>query len=127
MSLPGNRTPYPVLLWIARIVGTAVLVFLLLFTVGSLVNPGDSVPSGVEWVGLALFPAGLCVGYAVAWRWQLAGGLVSLGCMVLFLVTLVVFQDDELEPIFLNFSIPALLFILYGILASRTRNTAVSE
>ena len=109
------------ILWIARIASALIVVFLLLMTGAYALNPmGSGNPlTATEGLGLALFPFGLCVGYEIAWLWQLTGGVISLACLGAFFA--VMGMDRDLIPVVLIVAIPAVLFVVYGLLLRRQR------
>ena len=71
-----------VLLWSARIAGGLFVAILAFVIVVNLVNPtGEGAPKGTEWLGLAMFPFGVFVAYALAFRWGLVGGVLAIVCL----------------------------------------------
>ena len=106
----GMRT----VLWIARILSALIVVFLVAFVVGYIVNPqGDGDGATVtEGFGLALFPFGLCLGYVIAWRWHLLGGIVALACLAAFLLLM---REGDLVLMMAAVGVPAILYVVYGV------------
>ena len=100
-----------VLVWSARLSGTAVVLPLMLIVVGE----SGSGPAGAEWVYLALFPFGFSAGYLIGWRWPLLGGCVSLACMALSLVVLGRVFDWETYGIWAVLSLPGVLYVIAGL------------
>ncbi len=100
-----------ILVWIARLSGTAVVLPLMLIVVGE----SGSGPAGAEWVYLALFPFGFSAGYLIGWRWPLLGGCVSLACMALSLVVLGRVFDPETYGIWAVLSLPGVLYVIAGL------------
>ena len=115
----GART----LLWIARIVG-GIYVALLVFTVvANFFGAGaEPAPSGREWVGLAMFPFGVLIAYAVAFRWELIGGALAVLCLIGWLVY--VGFDADIIPIAAVVAIPGVLYLIYGCLAAGRARSA---
>lgn len=114
MSTSGARgnTATRLLLWIARLTGTAAIIPLMLIAFG---EPGSG-PSGVrEWVYLVLFPFGFSAGYLLGWRWPLLGGCLSLACMALSLV--VIGRVFDLGPYLIwgVLSVPGVLYVIAGL------------
>src|SRR5690242_4727691 len=73
------------LLWVARLAGLATIVPLMLIVFGE----SGTGPQGLRaWVYLALFPFGFSLGYLLALRWPVFGGVFSLACMVASLAVL---------------------------------------
>jgi len=68
--------------WTARVVGTLILAFVLLNLIsGGLPNVANIAPG--EWLLWGGFVLSL-VGYVLLWKWELIGGIVALGGIVLF-------------------------------------------
>jgi hypothetical protein len=70
-----------VLRWTARAWGIASALLLLGFAFGG--REHVRFTAG-EAVGFLLFPLGVIAGFAVAWRRELVGGLVTVGSLALF-------------------------------------------
>lgn len=118
-----NRTrESTVLVWIARIWSVVSLTFVLLFIVGDLLNGHGGSPTAAEWVGLAFWPGGVCVGFAIAWFRTGLGGAITLASLVTF------YFWHFLErgrfpggPYFVLVAAPGFLFLLSSLL-SRPRH-----
>jgi hypothetical protein len=101
------------ILWIARIGSAIIVFFLVVMVVAYALNPkGSGAGSATTGLGLVLFPFGLCVGYATAWRWQHLGGVVGLASLTAFFL---VMQETDLIPVLLITGAPAMLYIVDGI------------
>ena len=113
------------LLWIARISAGLIVAFSVLMVVGYSVNPqGSQGPTTLETFELALFPFGMCVGYLIAFRWQLFGGVLSLACLAIFLG---VMQQVALVFVIGFLAIPGVLFVIYGMHLRDKRRTLYSD
>lgn len=124
-TIEGSRSPSRGILWTARVLGGLVVALFILITVSDLLSPERAFPTPLEWFQLSFFPIGLCIGYVVAWRWHLAGGVISLACMVAFFVVM----SASGSPVhgvaaFYPFAVPGLLFLLYSYLARGRRHAA---
>ena len=106
--------------WSARILSIASTLVLLLFLFGEQFNVSRITPK--EWAGLALFPFGVIVGFAIAWRKEILGGAITFVCVVT-LCLLFVRTFRHAWP-FLVFAVPGLLFIISGLVARLGRRTA---
>ncbi len=113
MNDPGGRgnTAARVLLWLARLSGTAVVVPLMLIVFG---EPGSGPAGAEEWVYLALFPFGFSAGYLLGWRWPLHGGCISLACMALSTIVLGRIFDWSTYAIWSVLSVPGVLYVIAG-------------
>lgn len=99
-----------ILLWIARLAGTAAVVPLLLNVFS---EPGPA--AGREWAYLALFPFGFSAGYLLGWRWPLLAGSVSLACMAASLVVIGRVFDPRAYLIWGLLSAPGVLYVIAGL------------
>jgi acyl-[acyl-carrier-protein]-phospholipid O-acyltransferase/long-chain-fatty-acid--[acyl-carrier-protein] ligase len=75
----NSASPPPfgkLLRWTARLLGLVSLGILLTFMIGEGFNPLRFAPRG--WALCLCFPIGLMAGLLLAWRWELAGGLVAV-------------------------------------------------
>ncbi len=107
-----------VLLWCARITGGIFVVTLAFVIVVNFVHPaGEPMPTGKEWLGLAMFPFGVFVAYALAFRWKLAGGVLALACS--FGWWAYVGFTLRILPIAVMVGIPGVLYVVYGLLSRR--------
>jgi len=73
-----------------------------------------------EAVGFLFFPVGVIVGFAVAWRREAFGGLITLGSLALFYVWM--FNRDgrfPSGPYFFLFAAPGLLHVVSALIAGR--------
>ncbi|MCB0771386.1 MAG: hypothetical protein KDC00_13380 [Flavobacteriales bacterium] len=109
------RTLHQVLRWASLIAGTLMLVFLLWMLMGHLLGDANG-PHGMrfnnskEIVAFTLFPCCTIIGLALAYKWPLIGGMVSVASIiVLFLLRL----DLLLSP-FLVTVVPGLLYMAHG-------------
>ena len=74
-----------VIRWAARVWSIASFGFVALIVIGEIVQPHAPAPSVLrDWVGLLLFPIGVCVGMVVGWRWEGIGGGITVACLIAF-------------------------------------------
>jgi len=97
--------------WIARIGAVLIAAFSFLWVIGYSVSPRGFDPNAMVALELALFPFGLCIGYLAALRWELFGGLLSLGSLSVFLG---VRQEPILVIIFAFLAVPGVFFVFHG-------------
>ncbi len=117
-----------VFLWVARGLSALVILLFVLVLVAGLVDRSEPLPTGREWLELSLFPIGMCVGYALGWRWQLLGGVVSLGCIASFLMMMALRGNSVFGvPAFYFLAIPGVLLLLYGVLSHRGARVVESD
>ncbi len=70
------------------------------------------------------FPIGVLAGFLLAWRWELAGGLVSLASLGLFYAGEVVLWNKwPRGPYFLLCALPAAFFVASWIVGRHRRET----
>lgn len=103
------------LLWTIRILCILCIVILLLFLFGE----GDiSKPLNLttaEGVGLLFFPVGVVAGMIVGWWREGLGGAITVASLALFYsVDWVASGTPPSGPFFLLFSLPGILFGIYG-------------
>src|SRR5262245_10853640 len=110
--------PEAVLRWVARAWGLASTLLLLAFMFG---GREHFRPTANEALGLLLFPVGVVVGFAVAWRREGVGGLISLGSLALFFLWIFA-RDGRLRGVpyfFLLFAAPGFLHVAGALIARR--------
>ena len=78
----GQQRLTVVVRWTARAWAVATLGIVLLLSVGE-----GLYPTGLtEWIGLLLYPGGICVGMIVAWWKEGLGGAITVGSLVAFCI-----------------------------------------
>jgi hypothetical protein len=113
------------LLWTARIAGGLFVAVLAFVIVVNFVTPtGDPMPEGSEWFGLAMFPFGVFVAHVLAFRWELVGGALAILCLLGWLVH--VSFVPAILPIAGVLAIPAVLYVIYGLLARKRAGVAAA-
>jgi hypothetical protein len=91
-----------------------------IFAAGQIMQGSGPRPTLQEWVGLILWPIGVCVGLAVAWRREEWGGALALGCVMAFYVWNLLHSGHLPQgPFFLLIAAPGLLFLFAGFLSHR--------
>ncbi len=120
----GHSQQSRALLWTARIMGTLIILFLVMMVIGYAVNPNGNLPLTDEIFLLALFPIGMCIGYLLAWKWPLAGGIVGTASIVVFLIAS---RDADMIATLAFLSIPGVLFVVYGVLSRRLGTAPSTE
>ena len=108
--------PESILRWTARIWGIASTLLLLAFAFGGQEHLRFT-PR--EALGFLLFPVGVVAGFAVAWRRELAGGVLTVASLALFGVYLFWGSGRWLGIYFFLFAAPGFLHIASALLASR--------
>ena len=100
--------------WLARAASLASVGLLVAFA-----TSGGGWPKALEWALIACFPVGTVVGMAIAWRKEIAGGLVTLASLAAFYaIATVAGGSPPTGPWFLAFAAPGLALLGCGI-ASR--------
>lgn len=85
----------------------------------AMATDGARPPTATEALALTMFPIGVVVGFAIGWRREILGGLVSLACLAAFHIWMAAIGRGLLGPWFLITSSPALLLIASGLLRRR--------
>ena len=119
-----------VVLWIARIWGSLILLFLL-FMVGAHVvgfflgeEQGDGFSSTEELLSFICFPISTMVGLALALKWEGLGGLITLLGMAVFLI---IRPDLVLDPMIIGMAAPGIFYVGYWLLNRRTAPNELSN
>jgi hypothetical protein len=108
--------------WTARGLSVLATIVLLIFLFG---EPFPAARLTLrEWIGLAIFPTGVVVGFAIAWWKELIGGALTVGCVVLISLLYVNHFVNALA--FFVIALPGVLFILSAWLRWRTLATRTS-
>ena len=79
---------------------------------------GGGIPTGKEWVALALFPIGVVIGMLIGWKSQLIGGCVTAASLVGFYVVMFAMERGSVKglgPWFAIFSSPGLMILVLGV------------
>lgn len=94
--------------------------FTLLIFIGEGLSADAVRPTANEWIGLAFFPGGVCLGLLLAWRYEWEGGTLALFSLAAFYVWNNTQQGRWPDgPFFILVAMPGLLFILINILNRR--------
>jgi hypothetical protein len=124
-----NTQSLKLLRWTARILGTLLVIFTLLFGIGSLFEGAGKANSLTSFdasliVTFSFWGLGL-VGLVIAlWR-EKVGGLISLISFVVFITLAFIGsknQDPKIILVLSIFLIPAILYLIYSQAASTAQN-----
>ncbi len=112
----NEETALFILRWSGRVLGSLVLVLLAFFYFTS--GGGATEITIRELVGFLFFPVGLAIGYAIGWRNELVGGVISLSSVALFYLVYGRILSGSIRQgsAFIFFAIPGVLFLTYGVL-----------
>src|SRR5262245_2351260 len=102
--------------WIARTWGIASALLLLAFAFGG--HEHLRFRAG-EALAFLLFPVGVIVGFVIAWWRELTGGLVTVGCFLLFCLLLFTWSGRWPGIYFILLAAPGFLHIASFLLAQR--------
>src|SRR5215471_12388570 len=102
--------------WIARIWGIASTLLLLAFAFGG--HEHLRFTAGEAMLFL-LFPVGVIAGFMIAWWRELTGGLVTVGCYLLFCPLLLASSGHWPGIYFILFAAPGFLHIASSLLTRR--------
>ncbi|MGB8776314.1 MAG: hypothetical protein WCC78_19425 [Terriglobales bacterium] len=107
--------------WIGRVWSVLSIAFVFAFALGEaarVIGPRVTIQ---EWIGLALWPVGVCVGLVLAWHREELGGIVALGCLIAFYVWNLLRSGHWPQgPFFFLTAAPGLLFLVAGFLSHRS-------
>ncbi|HEY8227765.1 MAG TPA: hypothetical protein VIG25_21020 [Pyrinomonadaceae bacterium] len=98
--------------WTARTLSVVSTLMLLLFLFGEPFPVTKIRP--VEWLGLALFPGGIVLGFGVAWWREGLGGMITIGSLLIFYLVFVLLPSGSFSKggWFFVFAIPGFLFLI---------------
>jgi hypothetical protein len=97
--------------WTARTLSALCLGIIMMFIIGEGFNPTKLKVN--EWLLFIFFPFGVAIGMVIAWWKENIGGLITIGCFILFYV--VHYITNGWFPhgfAFFIFSSPGIVFIL---------------
>jgi hypothetical protein len=108
----------------ARILAVACLAILLLFLFGE--NLVWSKITAAQLLGFLFFPIGLIIGLILAWREELLGGAIAVGCIAAFYLVYGLMLNGTLALgwWFIFFAIPGILFLIYGVVKTPGKSSA---
>jgi len=106
--------------WIARTWSVLSIITLLFFAVNELLPSAGPPPTLQEWLGLTLFPIGVCLGLVLAWYRETPGGILALASLVAFYAWNLL-RSGHLPhgPFFFLLAAPSLLFLIAASLSRR--------
>ncbi len=108
-KVPGSNA----IKWIARIWSLLSLGFVLLFVFAELFNGNGARPTRAEWIALAFWPGGVCLGVVIAWFRARLGGAIATVCLIAFyLWSLLDRGRFPGGPYFVLVATPGILFLL---------------
>lgn len=113
------------LCWSARILSILSIGTVLLFAFGEGFNPFHF--SSRELILSLFFPLGVCLGMALAWRWEGIGGFITLVSLLLFYLVNRILSPRFPGPALVVFAAPGFLFLLYWLMTSNVKNIRRSE
>ena len=96
-----------ILRWTARLAAIAIGCMYLLMILGEFTSPHSGLPTQfVEWAGIGLLTL-TCAGALMAWKWELAGAILSLCALGAFMLLVRISGDIVIAVI----ATPAVLFL----------------
>ena len=101
------------ILWSAKFLGAAVIIFLLFMTVGELFRTDSKtgIMKNSDIIALIFFPISTIVGLLIAYKWKGIGGMITIGGMI----SLHIIRPDLASSALISaFAIPGLLYIIYA-------------
>jgi hypothetical protein len=110
-----SKNNLKIILWIAKILGTLSLAFLLYISFEAFFGAeksGTSLISSLDLVALVFFPLSTIIGLALAYKWKGIGGIITVGGMI----SLHIVRPDIASNLLISaFAIPGLLYIIYAV------------
>lgn len=111
---------YSRILLAARLLSVVSILLLVMFVIGEGFDLEKITNRDIT--GLIFFPIGVAAGFIVAWKWETAGGLISLISLFCFYLVFGFLLSDRIPRgfSFLIFTTPALIFLAGGIYGRMT-------
>jgi hypothetical protein len=103
-----------IILWLARLLGSVVIAFLLFITIGELLSTDSKtvMVKKSDVFALILFPISTIIGLLIAFKWKGIGGLITVSGMI----GLHIIRPDLASSLLISaFAIPGLLYIIYAV------------
>ena len=103
-----------IILWIARLLGSVTVAFLLFMTISELLSTDSKTVmiKTSDAIALLLFPVSTIIGLLIAFKWKGIGGLITVGGMIL----LHIIRPDLASSLLISaFAVPGLLYIIYSV------------
>lgn len=113
--------PVRVLRWAARAASVASLGLLTAFA-----TSGGDWPSPQEWLMIALFPLGVALGTALAWRHEVLGGLVATASLAAFYGLVTAVSGEWPGWWFTAFAAPGIALLPCGLVARAVARRTVA-
>lgn len=102
--------------WIARVLGSLIIAFILFFLIAHLFGEdesGNGFKNTSEVISFILFPVSTLIGLGLAFKWEGLGGIIT----TIGMVGLFVMRPDLLDSIYLIIPlIPGILYITYWLM-----------
>ena len=112
--------------WVARVWSLLSVLFVLVFAFGELT--ARQWPTPIEWIGLSLWPIGVCAGLIVGWFRDEAGGILALGCLAAFYFWSLLHSGHlPRGPFFALVAAPGFLFVVAGLIRNRVQSVGSSR
>lgn len=117
-----NQRLTTIILWIARILGSIIIAFVLFFLIAHVFGnneSGEGFRDSKEIITFLLFPIGTVIGLAIAWKWEGLGGLITTVSMI----GLLILRPELWDSFFIVIPIiPGFLFIIYWFISKNNKN-----
>jgi hypothetical protein len=113
--MPSKNNTLKIILWIARILGTITIIYLLFMSIGEFFSSektGTGLISTLDVLSLIFFPLSTIIGLALSYKWEGVGGIITVGGMI----GLNIIRPDIASNLLISaFAIPGLLYIIYSV------------
>ena len=100
--------------WIARVLGTLTLTFLLFMVIGEFFGSEEMgiIISSEDLISLLFFPISTIIGLGLAYKWEGIGGIIT----VIGMIGLHIVRPDLASNLIISmFAIPGLLYFIYAV------------
>jgi len=103
-----------IMLWLARILGAVVIVFLIYMSAGEIFSSESRtiLLESSDIIAFIFFPLSTIIGLLIAFKWKALGGLITVGGMI----ALHIIRPDLASSLLISaLAIPGLLYIIYAV------------
>ena len=116
-----NQNPATIIRWIARILGSMILAFVLFFLLAHIFGnseSGEGFRDSKEIISFFFFPISTVIGLSVAWKWDGLGGIITIAGMAgLFAI-----RPELSSNVYMIVPIiPGLLYITYWLMTKNKK------
>ncbi len=108
-----DRDAIRIIRWLARVWSILSVGLVIAFLIGEGFHPHEFKP--YEMLAFLFFPVGICVGMIFSWWREALGGVITVGCLLVFYVVCIATTAAPKSWAYLVFAAPGFLFLIAGL------------